>query len=132
MRLAGMTFFILTGDKRETAINIGRSCGLVDPDAQLIDIPEYDSKDEHGWQLKIKKLNDIKDKKVFLLNASKIIPRILPSEQTICYRCTPANKKSIVKTFKRRFPTLTMAVGDGSNDVNMITAADVGIGVKGK
>jgi len=25
-----------------------------------------------------------------------------------------------------------MAVGDGSNDVNMITAADVGIGVKGK
>lgn len=41
MRLAGMTFFILTGDKRETAINIGRSCGLVDPDAILYDIPEY-------------------------------------------------------------------------------------------
>ncbi len=28
-------------------------------------------------------------------------------------------------------PFLTMAVGDGANDVNMITAADVGIGVKG-
>lgn len=25
-----------------------------------------------------------------------------------------------------------MAVGDGANDVNMITAADVGVGVKGK
>jgi len=42
MRLAGMTFFILTGDKRETAINIGRSCGLVDSDAKIHDIPPYD------------------------------------------------------------------------------------------
>jgi len=25
-----------------------------------------------------------------------------------------------------------MAVGDGANDVNMITAADVGVGIKGK
>ena len=38
MRLNGMTFFILTGDKRETAISIGRSCGLVDPGMQLLDI----------------------------------------------------------------------------------------------
>jgi magnesium-transporting ATPase (P-type) len=57
MRLAGMTFFILTGDKKETAINIGRSCGLVDQDALLVDIPDYDHGDEHGWQLKIKRLN---------------------------------------------------------------------------
>lgn len=42
MRLAGMSFFILTGDKRETAINIGRSCGLIDRNAELVDIPMYD------------------------------------------------------------------------------------------
>jgi P-type E1-E2 ATPase len=42
MRLSGMNFFILTGDKRETAINIGRSCGLIDPKAELVDIPMYD------------------------------------------------------------------------------------------
>jgi P-type E1-E2 ATPase len=30
MKLSGMTFFILTGDKRETAVSIGRSCGLID------------------------------------------------------------------------------------------------------
>ena len=29
-------------------------------------------------------------------------------------------------------PYLTLAVGDGANDVNMITAADVGVGIKGK
>lgn len=26
---------------------------------------------------------------------------------------------------------VTMAVGDGANDVNMITAANIGIGIKG-
>lgn len=132
MRLAGMTFFILTGDKRETAINIGRSCGLIDKDARLVDIPAYTEGDEHGWQLQIKKLNEIKEKKVFLLNAEKIIPKILPTDQTICYRCTPANKKEIVEIFKDKSSALTLAVGDGANDVNMITAADVGIGIRGK
>lgn len=42
MKLSGMTFFILTGDKRETAISIGRSCGLIDQGVQLVDIEEYD------------------------------------------------------------------------------------------
>ena len=27
---------------------------------------------------------------------------------------------------------MTLAIGDGANDVNMITAANVGIGIKGK
>jgi phospholipid-transporting ATPase len=26
----------------------------------------------------------------------------------------------------------TLAIGDGANDVNMITAADIGIGISGK
>lgn len=67
-----------------------------------------------------------------MLNAEKVIPKLLPTDQTICYRCTPANKKEIVKIFKDKSPALTMAVGDGANDVNMITAADVGVGIKGK
>ena len=37
-----MSFFILTGDKRETAINIGKSCGLVKPGATLLDIPNIE------------------------------------------------------------------------------------------
>jgi P-type E1-E2 ATPase len=57
---------------------------------------------------------------------------ILPTEQTICYRCTPGNKKEIVSRFKAKTPALTLAVGDGANDVYMITEADVGIGIKGK
>lgn len=82
--------------------------------------------------MKIKQLNEIKEKKVFLLNAERAIPKILPAEQTICYRCTPDNKKKIVEIFKNKSAALTLAVGDGANDVNMITAADVGVGIRGK
>ncbi len=39
-----MSFYILTGDKKQTAINIGRSCGLIDAHARICDIPQF-SKD---------------------------------------------------------------------------------------
>ena len=58
---------------------------------------------------------------VFLLNAEKQIPPDLPLHPTICYRCTPKNKEEIVRHVKMHTSHLTMAVGDGSNDVNMIT-----------
>ena len=37
-----------------------------------------------------------------------------------------------MKYVKEKSPDLTLAIGDGANDVNMITAADVGVGVRGK
>ena len=132
MRCAGMNFFILTGDKRETAINIGRSCGLVEPDDELIDIPAYVEENEKAWRAQMLGLREKKEKKVFLLNAEKIIPPDLPLHQTICYRCTPSNKEKIVRHVKANTSYLTMAVGDGANDVNMISAADVGVGIRGK
>lgn len=57
-----------------------------------------------------------------MLNADKMIPVKLPDGQIICYRCTPDNKRQIVQYYKNTYPdSLTMAVGDGANDVNMIT-----------
>ena len=38
---AGIQFFILTGDKRQTAINIGRSCGMIGPNTIIEKIPDY-------------------------------------------------------------------------------------------
>ena len=60
MKLSGMTFFILTGDKRETAISIGRSCGLIDQGVQLVDIEEYDKDKDQEWRLKMLKLKESK------------------------------------------------------------------------
>ena len=53
----------------------------------------------------------------------------------ICCRFSPSQKAEVVrmikegKTHKRR--TVTMAVGDGANDVNMIQTAHVGVGIYG-
>jgi len=36
IRKAGIKVWMLTGDKKETAINIGISCGLVSPDMAVV------------------------------------------------------------------------------------------------
>ena len=49
----------------------------------------------------------------------------------ICCRVSPHQKSSIVYLMKQR-GKVTLAIGDGGNDVAMIQMAHVGIGVKGK
>ena len=50
----------------------------------------------------------------------------------VCCRCSPTQKRIIVKTIKKYTNARTAAVGDGGNDVAMIQEADVGIGIVGK
>lgn len=132
MRLSGMNFFILTGDKKETAVTIGRSCGLIDKDMEIVNIPDYTPQKDREWRMNMLVLKEDKKEKVFLLNAQKTIPPEIPLQPTICYRCTPKNKEQIVRRVKENTSYLTMAVGDGANDVNMIKEASVGIGIRGK
>lgn len=50
----------------------------------------------------------------------------------ICCRVSPKQKQEIVSVVRHNKPSdSTLAIGDGANDVNMITAAHVGIGIKG-
>ncbi|XP_037355006.1 phospholipid-transporting ATPase VB isoform X3 [Talpa occidentalis] len=50
----------------------------------------------------------------------------------LCCRCTPLQKSMIVKLVRDKLGVLTLAIGDGANDVSMIQAADVGIGIAGQ
>lgn len=51
----------------------------------------------------------------------------------IACRVSPKQKADLVLMVKDKHPNkTTLAIGDGANDVNMITAADVGIGISGK
>ncbi|XP_073676362.1 phospholipid-transporting ATPase VB [Garra rufa] len=50
----------------------------------------------------------------------------------LCCRVTPLQKSDVVKIIRQKLRVMTLAVGDGANDVNMIQAADVGIGVSGQ
>ena len=52
----------------------------------------------------------------------------------ICCRCSPSQKKVLtegVKNHKNKKQAV-LGIGDGGNDVGMIQAADVGIGIVGK
>lgn len=48
-------------------------------------------------------------------------------------RVSPKQKADIVQMIKKKHPTkTTLAIGDGANDVSMILAAHVGVGILGK
>ncbi len=57
---------------------------------------------------------------------------IKKSRAVICCRCNPIQKSQIVNFVKGMSSEICLAIGDGGNDVNMIKAANVGIGIFGK
>ncbi|XP_051895793.1 phospholipid-transporting ATPase VD-like [Pristis pectinata] len=50
----------------------------------------------------------------------------------ICCRSTPLQKSKVVHLVRDKLKVMTLAIGDGANDVNMIQVADVGIGISGQ
>ena len=54
------------------------------------------------------------------------------SRSIICCRASPSQKSQIVEFIKKRTDAVTLSIGDGGNDVNMIRASNVGIGIFGK
>ena len=54
------------------------------------------------------------------------------SRSLICCRSSPSQKSKIVEFIKKNTNDLTLAIGDGGNDVNMIKMAHIGIGIFGK
>ncbi|XP_061651694.1 probable phospholipid-transporting ATPase VD isoform X1 [Phyllopteryx taeniolatus] len=50
----------------------------------------------------------------------------------ICCRSTPLQKSQVVQLIRDELKVMTLAVGDGANDVSMIQVADVGIGISGQ
>ena len=54
------------------------------------------------------------------------------SSVLIACRMSPKQKADIVRMIKKAKPdSVTLAIGDGANDVNMITAAHIGVGISG-
>lgn len=52
----------------------------------------------------------------------------------VCCRCSPSQKKLLTEGVKKRKneKEAVLGIGDGGNDVGMIQAADVGVGIVGK
>ncbi|KAI8073828.1 hypothetical protein BC940DRAFT_289308 [Gongronella butleri] len=150
MQEAGIKVWVLTGDRQETAINIGYSCKLLNEDMSLIVCNE----DSH-WETKTfleKKYKDITDVinrgeeleplalvidgRALTFALEKDIEKIffdlaVLCKAVICCRVSPLQKALVVKVVKKYDKAILLAIGDGANDVSMIQAAHVGVGISG-
>lgn len=151
IRKADVKLWVLTGDKNETAINIGYSCNLLDNDMELFIIDKNSTKEIYK---QLQKFNFISDKiglsreKAVIVGGEQLA-KILKPQRTkkmqdefikltdscatvLCCRVSPKQKALIVKLVQEYKPKITtLAIGDGANDVNMINAASIGIGISG-
>ncbi|KAI9284134.1 hypothetical protein BC943DRAFT_338398 [Umbelopsis sp. AD052] len=146
---AGIKIWVLTGDKTETAINIGFACNLLTNDMMLIVI-KATTRDSTNEQLReaIEKMEtadhengaqkralviDGATLKYALENHSKDLLLELGTRcaSVVCCRVSPMQKAQVVSMVKKGLNVMTLAIGDGANDVSMIQAANVGVGISG-
>jgi phospholipid-transporting ATPase len=154
LRRANINVWMLTGDKLETAINIGYSCQLLIPEMSICKCTEEEmtSQSESSPFVDAVKarLRDLKANYLSLNSAlivdGKALDTALEDAETkklffqvaqscrsvICCRMTPGQKAGVVKVTKKFHKNATtLAIGDGANDVSMIQAADIGVGISG-
>ncbi|KAE9411132.1 phospholipid-translocating P-type ATPase [Gymnopus androsaceus JB14] len=65
-------------------------------------------------------------------NKNLLLRLAMLCEGVICCRVSPLQKALVVKLVKDGLGVMTLAIGDGANDVSMIQAADVGVGISGE
>ena len=53
-------------------------------------------------------------------------------EAVVCCRLLPSQKAEVVRLVRKHLNKITLAIGDGANDVSMIQAAHVGVGIQGQ
>ncbi|CAJ0646531.1 15830_t:CDS:2 [Entrophospora sp. SA101] len=148
LQQAGIKIWVLTGDRQETAVNIGLSCKLIQEEMTLIFVNE-----ESHWATK-----EFLEKKILVMKG-RVNPESEPlaliidgrtlefalekdlekiflelatmCKAVVCCRVSPLQKALVVKLVKRHLKAILLAIGDGANDVSMIQAAHVGIGISG-
>ncbi|KAK3037101.1 hypothetical protein RJ639_029943, partial [Escallonia herrerae] len=155
---AGLKIWLLTGDKMETAVNIGYACSLLRHDMKQLHL-SLSKEAETSNQVKVMKediLHQIqssydmtieeknKEAPFALVVDGKALEIALRSDtrdqflqlavscaSVICCRVSPKQKAFITRSVKQHTGKTTLAIGDGANDVGMIQEADIGVGISG-
>jgi phospholipid-translocating ATPase len=145
LRDGGVRFWMLTGDKFSTALEIATSCNLRSPgDASLVcEIAGEGAEqvsaviDQHlvaARQSEKEVVVVIRGVHLAIAMAHALEPLselCLMAHAVICCRVTPSQKADLVHLV-RAHGKMTLAIGDGGNDVAMIQQAHVGVGIRGK
>uniref|UniRef100_T1JEU8 Phospholipid-transporting ATPase n=1 Tax=Strigamia maritima TaxID=126957 RepID=T1JEU8_STRMM len=179
LAVAGIKIWMLTGDKQETAINIGYSCHLLTD--ELVDVFIIDAHEEDEVEAQMNKfresIRNVNNQKqgpgmcsvitfsdsndpqlsgsvsedgeayggfALIVNGYSLIHALKSSLESlflevasecravICCRVTPLQKAMVVDLVKRHKKAVTLAIGDGANDVSMIKMAHIGVGISGQ
>lgn len=173
LSLANIKIWILTGDKQETAINIGYACNILTDDMNDVFVISGGTATEVKEELRKAKENLFGQNRSFsngLVDCEKRQQLELSSvgEETVtgeyaliinghslahalesdvgndllelacmcktvvCCRVTPLQKAQVVELVKKHRHAVTLAIGDGANDVSMIKSAHIGVGISGQ
>ncbi|XP_062852428.1 phospholipid-transporting ATPase VD-like [Trichomycterus rosablanca] len=161
LQKAGIKVWVLTGDKQETAINIACACKLLRPTDRLLtatcdskeacelrflELQEEirvaseagffdcgvspDDTDAPGFTLVV-------DGRTLDFALQKELEKVFLNvtgncRSVICCRSTPLQKSQVVRLVGDSLGVMTLAIGDGANDVSMIQVANVGVGISGQ
>ena len=146
----------MTGDRQETAINIGYSCRLLTEDMNLIIVnkeTEHETKkfimdkldmingDSFQREIQVSNSDEPLDSLGLIIDGATLkfcltkengvdklfLELATRCKAVICCRVSPLQKALVVKLVKKHKKAILLAIGDGANDVSMIQAAHVGI-----
>ncbi|XP_065430434.1 phospholipid-transporting ATPase ID isoform X1 [Chrysemys picta bellii] len=176
LTLANIKIWVLTGDKQETAVNIGYSCKMLTDDMTevfivtghtVLEVREElrkarekmtDSSRSMGngfsCQEKLASsssasrltsvLEAIAGEYALVINGHSLahaleadmelefLETACACKAVICCRVTPLQKAQVVELVKKYKKAVTLAIGDGANDVSMIKTAHIGVGISGQ
>ncbi|KAK5122032.1 hypothetical protein LTR85_004278 [Meristemomyces frigidus] len=147
LRRANIKMWMLTGDKRETAINIGLSCRLI-KDYSSVTVLDCEAGDvEQKIAALIVDINRggvahsvvvVDGQTLAAIDADEslqvlFVELAILADSVTCCRASPSQKAGLVSAIRKRVKrSVTLAIGDGANDIAMIQEAHVGIGITGK
>ena len=166
LRLGGIKIWMLTGDKMNTAYNIGLSCNLISKNMKTFSIEGIEPKKNDKMEIinneerqqviqnfskefskfkgEFPSMSNIQfgilvdEKALLTINESEEMQSIFlniakDAVAVICCRVSPLQKSQVVKMMKTFKPkAVTLAIGDGGNDVSMIMEAHIGVGIYGE
>ena len=144
LRNAGIKIWMLTGDKVETARCVAVSAKLVSRTQYIHTITNLSSDRNPTAALDALSLLDSKASSTALLIDGSSLSYYLAHHQeafmsvavqlpaVIACRCSPTQKADIALLIRAFTKKRVACIGDGGNDVSMIQAADIGVGIVGK
>ncbi|CAF1125108.1 unnamed protein product [Adineta ricciae] len=144
---AQIKIWMLTGDKIETAENVGYSCRLLTNEMMIHKI-DVDTEDEvanalERFRVDIEKMNRPQSYSLLITGSALLhalsdglkltfLELSTQCKAVICCRVTPLQKAQVVELIMKNQQVITLAIGDGANDVSMIQKAHIGVGISGQ